>query len=91
MYHGPINSTYGEVWWTRGSNPMPEVSLDCVHCVLAPRAVGSAARVEPCGNAACAQDVVKRFDGKVMAIVGIEMDQVRKTPDGDVSVPITLA
>jgi hypothetical protein len=23
-------------------------------------------------------DVVKRFDGKVMAIVGIEMDQVRK-------------
>lgn len=36
-------------------------------------------------------DIVQRFDGKVMAIVGIEMDQVRKTPDGDVSVPITLA
>lgn len=41
MYHGPINSTYGEVWWTSGSNPIPE-------------------------------DVVKRFDGKVMAIVGLE-------------------
>ena len=25
-----------------------------------------------------------------MAIVGLEMDQVRRTPNGDVSVPITL-
>lgn len=41
VYHGPINSTYGEVWWTSGSNSIPE-------------------------------DVVKRFDGKVMAIVGLE-------------------
>jgi len=60
VYHGPINSTYGEVWWTSGSNPMPD-------------------------------DVVKRFDGKVMAIVGLEMDQVRRTPEGDVSVPINMA
>ena len=29
--------------------------------------------------------IVKRFKGKVMAIVGVEMDQVRKTPEGDVS------
>ena len=36
-------------------------------------------------------DIVERFDGKVMAIVGIETDQVRKTPEGDVSVPITCA
>lgn len=36
-------------------------------------------------------EIVKRFDGKVMAIVGLEMDQVRKTPEGDVPVPITLA
>ena len=23
VYHGPINSTYGEVWWTRGTNAIP--------------------------------------------------------------------
>jgi len=34
-------------------------------------------------------EIVQRFDGKVMAIVGMEMDQVRKTPDGEKSVPIT--
>ena len=33
-------------------------------------------------------DVVARFAGKGMAVVGFEMDQVRKTPAGDVSVPI---
>ena len=36
-------------------------------------------------------EIVRRFDGKVMAIVGIEMDQVRRTADGDVPVPITVA
>eukprot|EP00038_Savillea_parva_P006493 m.164130 g.164130 ORF g.164130 m.164130 type:complete len:753 (-) comp12385_c0_seq1:70-2328(-) len=36
-------------------------------------------------------DIKQRFDGKVMAIVGMESDQVRKTPNGDVSVPITWA
>ena len=36
-------------------------------------------------------DVVKRFANKTMAIVGLEMDQVRKTPQGDVRVPITMA
>lgn len=35
------------------------------------------------------EDIAKRFDGKVMAITGMEHDQVQKTPDGDVSVPIT--
>eukprot|EP00729_Bicosta_minor_P023654 gene23654-27550_t len=60
VYHGPITSTYGMVWWTGTSNPIPP-------------------------------EVVAKFDGKVMAIVGLEMDQVRKTPTGDVSVPITLA
>ena len=48
VYHGPINTTYGQVWWTGTANPIP-------------------------------QEVVKRFDGKVMAIVGIEMDQVRRS------------
>jgi hypothetical protein len=33
-------------------------------------------------------DLVKRFEGKVMAITGYEVDQVMKTPDGDKSVPI---
>ena len=37
------------------------------------------------------QDIVKRFAGKGMAVVGFEVDQVRKTPDGDVSLPINLA
>ena len=36
-------------------------------------------------------DLVKRFDKKAMAIVGYETDSVRKTPAGDVSVPINMA
>ena len=36
-------------------------------------------------------DIVKRFDGKGMAVVGFELDQVRKTDKGDVSVPMTVA
>ena len=36
-------------------------------------------------------DIVKKYDGKGMAVVGFEMDQVRRTPEGDVSVPITVA
>jgi len=59
-YHGPINTTYSQVWWTSSTDSIPP-------------------------------DIVKRFDGKVMAIVGIEMDQVRRTPEDDVSVPISLA
>lgn len=35
--------------------------------------------------------LVDRFNGKVMAIVGFEADQVMKTPEGDKSVPITWA
>ena len=40
------------------------------------------------------REIIERFDGKVMAIVGVEMDQVRKGagPDGqDMSVPINVA
>ena len=37
------------------------------------------------------QAVVDRFKGKVMAVVGYETDQVMRTEDGDVSVPITHA
>ena len=59
-YHGPITSTYSEVWWASWSNDLPDA-------------------------------IVQRFDGKVMAIVGVEMDQVMKTPNGDVSVPINFA
>jgi hypothetical protein len=62
-YHGPITTTYGEVWWTSMHGSIPD-------------------------------DIVKRFDGRVMAIVGIEMDQVRKGagPNGeDVPVPINVA
>eukprot|EP00005_Dracoamoeba_jomungandri_P011599 CAMPEP_0174265228 /NCGR_PEP_ID=MMETSP0439-20130205/25700_1 /TAXON_ID=0 /ORGANISM="Stereomyxa ramosa, Strain Chinc5" /LENGTH=693 /DNA_ID=CAMNT_0015351583 /DNA_START=91 /DNA_END=2172 /DNA_ORIENTATION=+ len=36
-------------------------------------------------------EIVKRFDNKVMAVIGYEVDQVRKTPQGDVSVPIFWA
>mmetsp|Transcript_3494 Transcript_3494/g.10810 ORF Transcript_3494/g.10810 Transcript_3494/m.10810 type:complete len:746 (+) Transcript_3494:757-2994(+) len=36
-------------------------------------------------------DIVQRYDGKGMAVVGFEVDQVRKTPEGDVSVPINVA
>ena len=36
-------------------------------------------------------EIVKRCKGKAMAIVGFESDQVRRTPDGDVSLPINLA
>lgn len=34
-------------------------------------------------------DIVERFDGKPMAIVGMESDQVRNGTHGEVSVPIT--
>merc|ERR1712110_9411 len=37
------------------------------------------------------QDLIDKFKGKTMAIVGYETDQVRRTPQGDVSVPITDA
>lgn len=36
-------------------------------------------------------DIVARYDGKGMAVVGFEVDQVRRTPEGDVSVPINVA
>jgi hypothetical protein len=35
------------------------------------------------------EDIVQRYAGKGMAIVGFEVDQVRKTLAGDVSVPIS--
>jgi hypothetical protein len=35
--------------------------------------------------------LIKRFHGKGMAVVGFEADQVRRTPEGDVSVPINVA
>jgi hypothetical protein len=38
-YHGPITSTYGQVWWTGMTDDLPK-------------------------------DVVERFDGKVIAMVG---------------------
>ena len=37
------------------------------------------------------EDVVKEYDGKAMAIVGFEVDQVFLTPDGEISVPINVA
>jgi len=37
------------------------------------------------------EEIVTRFAGKDMAVVGYEIDQVRRTPEGDVSVPINLA
>lgn len=36
-------------------------------------------------------DIVKRYAGRGMAVVGFEMDQVRRTPSGDISVPINVA
>ena len=36
-------------------------------------------------------EIVQRFTNKTMAIIGYENDQVRQTPTGDVSVPITWA
>lgn len=35
-------------------------------------------------------DIVKKYAGKGMAVVGFEMDQVRRTTDGDISVPINV-
>ena len=34
-------------------------------------------------------DIIARYNGSGMAIVGYEIDQVRRTPEGDVSVPIS--
>ena len=49
VYHGPITSTYGKVWWTSTSNKIPE-------------------------------DIVKRFDGKVMAVIGMESIRCARAP-----------
>eukprot|EP00040_Diaphanoeca_grandis_P019959 m.105756 g.105756 ORF g.105756 m.105756 type:complete len:792 (-) comp27674_c0_seq2:460-2835(-) len=35
--------------------------------------------------------IIKKYAGKGMAIVGWEIDQVRRTPEGDVSVPISAS
>eukprot|EP00041_Stephanoeca_diplocostata_P021125 m.486046 g.486046 ORF g.486046 m.486046 type:complete len:898 (+) comp21742_c0_seq1:58-2751(+) len=37
------------------------------------------------------KDIVARYDGRGMAVVGFECDQVRRTPEGDVSVPLDVA
>ena len=37
------------------------------------------------------QDIVDRYHGKGMAVVGFEVDQVRRTPEGDMQVPINFA
>jgi hypothetical protein len=42
-------------------------------------------------NVPIPQDIIDRFDGKVMAVTGMETDQVQRTPKGDVSVPLTWA
>jgi len=36
-------------------------------------------------------EIVAKYNGKGMAIVGWEIDQVRRTPNGDVSVPISAS
>jgi len=43
------------------------------------------------GKVPLPKDFVKRYAGKGMAVIGFEMDQVRRTPSGDVSVPISAA
>merc|ERR1719510_1684381 len=37
------------------------------------------------------EEIVERFDGKIMAIYGWEWDQVYRTEKGDVSVPMSVA
>lgn len=37
------------------------------------------------------QEVVQQFDGKGMAVVGFEIDQVRRTEQGDIPVPMSVA
>mmetsp|Transcript_2949 Transcript_2949/g.6209 ORF Transcript_2949/g.6209 Transcript_2949/m.6209 type:complete len:755 (+) Transcript_2949:19-2283(+) len=37
------------------------------------------------------EDVVARYSGQGMAVVGFEVDQVRRTPSGDIPVPISVA
>ena len=37
------------------------------------------------------QEIIDKFKGKTLAIVGYETDQVMRTASGDVSVPITDA
>ena len=37
------------------------------------------------------EEMVRKYDGKYAAIIGWEIDQVRKTAKGDVSVPISAS
>ena len=36
-------------------------------------------------------ELAKKYEGKSVAIVGWEIDQVQRTPNGDVSVPISAS
>ena len=37
------------------------------------------------------EKIVEKFQGKTLAVIGYEADQVMRTEDGDLSVPITHA
>merc|ERR1711871_357467 len=46
---------------------------------------------KPLAPAPLPDDLVKKYAGKAMAIVGWEIDQVQRTPTGDISVPISAS
>lgn len=95
VYHGPITSTYGKVWWTKTSNDLPDEIVQAfdgktMACVPDPFADGAQPhaprrRSSPSDTGAVAPR---------RRIIGMESDQVRKGagPNGeDVSVPITMS
>ena len=74
-----------QVWWTTSQDDLPATVVKRFAGkvrrrtgTLGPHGMADDWEVCVCGS-------------QVMAIVGIEMDQVRKTPAGDVSVPINVA
>eukprot|EP01079_Euglenida_sp_SAG-EU17-18_P009300 gene9300-1674_t len=60
-------------------------------CPSAARSLYSQVWWKPLPPVALPADIVQRYAGQGMAIVGFEADQVMQTPDGEVSVPISCS
>jgi hypothetical protein len=94
VYHGPITSTYGKVWWTKTSNDLPDEIVQAfdgktMACVPDPFADGAQPHAPRRRSPSDTGAVAPR-----RRIIGMESDQVRKGagPNGeDVSVPITMS
>jgi hypothetical protein len=82
VYMGPITSLYSQV-----------SKLHATNTIKPRRLIMPFSQVwwKQLDDVPLPPELVQRFEGKGMAVMGYEVDQVRRTPEGDVSVPINMA